>query len=559
MTLADPARSRRRRASRGEGGAEIDHVELFGPPRPRRRRQPQLRALPRRRLRPLALRHRHLGEDGRAARPRRARAAGERWRQESDHRQPLHGLARGARRAARAPHPGPRLRHRTDDALLRSPRSVPRRASSAASHELMPAPDVARGRRGDRRRGLRRGARGRRAAASRSSRRASRAAGATAAAMGHVVVMDDSEAQFALTALLAPALDRAGAGAARASARTSRAARSGSPRTTRSCAHVPQEGGASTRQRGVARRDARRGGSCAAPSRSCVRPRRGPARAGRPRASTRQRRALACSSAPRAGRGRGREGVEAVATRAARVETADGHARGRRGRERRRRRGAASDAGPADRAAQGPPRDHRPLPRLLPPPARRARLPEERAHAVARVGGVQPAAARDRPDARSAPRASSSAWTPSINRRDSRAGCSGAPSSSARRSRVSPRCAHGSASVRRPPTICRSSAGGTRPRASSSPRATRASASRRRRPRRVSSPTRSSAAASPIDPGALCADAGRFRRRTIAHDADAGARWPRPSRTRAVPASDAPSPASRAASCARWASASSAA
>ena len=46
-------------ASRGANGAEIDHVEVFGPPSKPRPRQPQLRALSRPRLRPLAVRHRH--------------------------------------------------------------------------------------------------------------------------------------------------------------------------------------------------------------------------------------------------------------------------------------------------------------------------------------------------------------------------------------------------------------------------------------------------------------------------------------------------------------------
>ena len=84
---ASTRRSRIQRALRAQGitgrdGAEIDHVELFGPPRAPTPTA-ELRPLPGRRLRPLALRHRHLGQDGRPPRARRARpgralAAGER-------------------------------------------------------------------------------------------------------------------------------------------------------------------------------------------------------------------------------------------------------------------------------------------------------------------------------------------------------------------------------------------------------------------------------------------------------------------------------------------------
>ncbi len=61
---------------------------------------------------------------------------------------------------------------------------------------------------------------------------------------------------------------------------------------------------------------------------------------------------------------------------------------------------ARAAARAADRAAQGPPGRHRPLPRRGAPPAGRARLPEERAHADARVGRVQRPAARDGPAGR---------------------------------------------------------------------------------------------------------------------------------------------------------------
>ncbi len=190
-----------------------------------------------------------------------------------------------------------------------------------------------------------------------------------------------------------------------------------------------------------------------------------------------------------------------------------GEPRGRRGRERLRRRGAASDAGPSDRSAQRASRDHRPLPGILPPPARRARVPEERPHAVARVGRVQSAAARDRPDA---PRLLARVRRPRSGDQPPHSREDGAKSSRvrSRRWRVSPPCAHGSVSVRRLPTTFRSSAGGTQRPASSSPPATKASASRRRRRPGVSSPTRSSAAAAPSTPRPI-PRCGRFRRRTM--------------------------------------------
>ena len=102
---------------------------------------------------------------------------------------------------------------------------------------------------------------------------------------------------------------------------------------------------------------------------------------------------------------------------------------------------------------------------------------------------------------------------PSINRRI-RAKMVRRASSSLPLWRVSRRCAHGSASVRRLPTTSRSSAGGTQRPASSSPRATKASASRRRRRPGASSPTRSSGAAAPSTPRPI-PRCGRFRRRTM--------------------------------------------
>ena len=62
--------------------AEIDHIELFGPPRNPASRRPQLRALSRQGLRPLALRHRHQRQARLPGRRRQA-APGQVWRQES--------------------------------------------------------------------------------------------------------------------------------------------------------------------------------------------------------------------------------------------------------------------------------------------------------------------------------------------------------------------------------------------------------------------------------------------------------------------------------------------
>ncbi len=79
-----------RQAVNAQGFPEVDHVELFGPPAAARRAGPQLRALPRQGLRPLALRHRHQRQAGlpgrrRQARGGRALGAGE------HHRQHVHG------------------------------------------------------------------------------------------------------------------------------------------------------------------------------------------------------------------------------------------------------------------------------------------------------------------------------------------------------------------------------------------------------------------------------------------------------------------------------------
>ena len=86
------------RASPATDGAEIDHIELFGPPTRAGRRQQELRALPRQGLRPLALRHRHQRQARLPGRRRQARrgpglAAGE------HHRQRLRGLGPDRRTA----------------------------------------------------------------------------------------------------------------------------------------------------------------------------------------------------------------------------------------------------------------------------------------------------------------------------------------------------------------------------------------------------------------------------------------------------------------------------
>ena len=70
----------------GENGAEIDHIELFGPAAQPRRRWPQLRALSGQGVRPFPLRHRHQRQAGLPVRRRQAArgsnlAAGEHHRQ----------------------------------------------------------------------------------------------------------------------------------------------------------------------------------------------------------------------------------------------------------------------------------------------------------------------------------------------------------------------------------------------------------------------------------------------------------------------------------------------
>ena len=89
----------------GEDGADVDHVELFGPSP--RRRQPQLRALPRRGLRPLALRHGHERQAGLPRGRRRACVPGDVWRQESVTGSVFEALVRAGRGAGSGS--GPRI------------------------------------------------------------------------------------------------------------------------------------------------------------------------------------------------------------------------------------------------------------------------------------------------------------------------------------------------------------------------------------------------------------------------------------------------------------------
>ena len=77
----------------GDDGMEIDHIEVFGPPaRSRSGRQPELRALPGKSLRPLALRHRHQRQARLPPRRRQTQAR----RNLAPGRHPRHRLPRHA-------------------------------------------------------------------------------------------------------------------------------------------------------------------------------------------------------------------------------------------------------------------------------------------------------------------------------------------------------------------------------------------------------------------------------------------------------------------------------
>src|SRR5690606_29193363 len=146
------------------------------------------------RVRPLAVRDRHVGGHGSAARarsPRRRRnvAPGEhRWRA-------VHRLARAGRRPAHPVRARPRGHHRRGHAALRRGGPVPRGVHGCAMSRLPDVIVVGAGVVG--------------AAVARALARDGvrvqvleatfPGSGATAAGMGHIVVMDDSDAQFALT------------------------------------------------------------------------------------------------------------------------------------------------------------------------------------------------------------------------------------------------------------------------------------------------------------------------------------------------------------------------
>ena len=74
LHVAHPPGARARQGITGSDGGEIDHIELFGPPARARRRQPQLRPVPRQGVRPLAVRHRHQRQARLPGRRRQARA-----------------------------------------------------------------------------------------------------------------------------------------------------------------------------------------------------------------------------------------------------------------------------------------------------------------------------------------------------------------------------------------------------------------------------------------------------------------------------------------------------
>ena len=69
----DPAGPGGAGRARARAARVVDHVILYGPAGAGRRGQPELRDVPGRRVRPVALRDRHVGEDGVAPRPRTAR------------------------------------------------------------------------------------------------------------------------------------------------------------------------------------------------------------------------------------------------------------------------------------------------------------------------------------------------------------------------------------------------------------------------------------------------------------------------------------------------------
>jgi 4-hydroxyproline epimerase len=107
----------------GTGGGEIDHIELFGPPRNPTADSRNFVLCPGRRLRPLPLRHRHqrqarLPDRRRQARARQNLAAGE------HHRQPFRGFRADRGRPSDSEDHGNGLHHRRSDADRRPQRSL---------------------------------------------------------------------------------------------------------------------------------------------------------------------------------------------------------------------------------------------------------------------------------------------------------------------------------------------------------------------------------------------------------------------------------------------------
>src|SRR6516225_3270290 len=111
------------------------------------------------------------------------------------HREHVHRLAHRARRRARAAHPRPRVHHGGRDAAVRSRRPLPRRLAGAVT----PAPDAV---------VIGAGVVGAACADALSAAglrvtvcdAGFAGGGTTGAGMGHIVVMDDSPAELALSA-----------------------------------------------------------------------------------------------------------------------------------------------------------------------------------------------------------------------------------------------------------------------------------------------------------------------------------------------------------------------
>ena len=317
-------------------------------PHARRRGLPQLRALLGRRVRSLAVRHGHVGEDGGAARARRARVRRSAWRQESITGEPFTGwLTAGARRRARC---------RTFAARRSSP--AKRRCASIARDPFRLGIGVLHGRRGadgdqPRRDRRRRRHRRRRVRARAGARRdgASLVLDAAFAGGGHDGRRHGPPRRDGRLARAARAhrATRRGSGAssrptlgARGRS-TTRAARSGSPRTTRSSTRceAKQRAYAAARRRDArcstrrelaerraepARRPRRR--ACSCPATRVIYPPRRTRSAARRRARARRGRARGHARSTRSCRHGVRCGDETLARR---------RRRERRGRARRRR------------------------------------------------------------------------------------------------------------------------------------------------------------------------------------------------------------------------------